>query len=210
MTENSLTIATPIAEYTKYFPKTFSLETPRVILRLMDPDDFDHFLKITNNHDIWKYFTKDLFEETELKTWMEEAFLERASFKKMPFTIIDKDTKTICGSTSYGNISFFDKRVEIGWTWLGAEYLGTGINHHAKFALLSFAFEVMKFERVEIKTDNLNERAKAALIKIGMKPEGILRSHMQMHSNRRRDSIYYSIIKEEWVSVRTLFFADMI
>ena len=64
----------------------------------------------------------------------------------MPFTIIDKDTKSICGSTSYGNISFYDKRLEIGWSWLGTEYIGTGVNSHAKFALLSFAFEVMKIE----------------------------------------------------------------
>jgi RimJ/RimL family protein N-acetyltransferase len=88
--------------------------------------------------------------------------------------------------------------------------MGTGVNRHAKFAMLSFALEVMKMERVEVKTDNLNERAKAALLKIGMKPEGVLRSHMQMHSNRRRDSIYYSIIKEEWEEVKALFFGDLV
>jgi RimJ/RimL family protein N-acetyltransferase len=136
--------------------------------------------------------------------------MDRDTGKRAPYAILDKDTKNICGSTSYGNISFYDKRIEIGWSWLGTEYMGTGINHHVKFALLSFAFEVMKMERVEIKTDNLNERAKTALLKIGMKPEGILRSHMQMHSNRRRDTIYYSIIKEEWEAVKSLFFADMI
>ena len=144
-----------------------------------------------------------------MQQWIEEALMERSQQKRMPFTIIDKDTKTICGSTSYGNISFFDKRIEIGWTWIGTEYMGTGINHHAKFALLSFAFEALKMERVEIKTDNLNERAKTALIKIGMKPEGVLRSHMQMHSNRRRDSVYYGMLKGEWETVKSLFFADL-
>lgn len=200
----------PLLEYKKYFPPTFSLETPRVLLKLMQESDYDHFVPITKDHDIWKYFTKDLFSEDELKQWVREAIQEMKNGKRAPFSIFDKDTKTVCGSTSYGNISFFDKRIEIGWTWLGSEYIGTGINRHAKFALLSFAFEVMKMERVEIKTDNLNERAKTALIKIGMKPEGVLRSHMQMHSNRRRDSIYYSIIKDEWQTVKTLFFADMI
>jgi RimJ/RimL family protein N-acetyltransferase len=67
----------------------------------------------------------------------------------------------------------------------------------------------MKMERVEIKTDFLNERAKAALLKIGMKPEGVLRSHMQMHSNRRRDTIYFSIIKNEWQERKEHFFADL-
>lgn len=199
-----------LSEFKKYFSPSFTLETPRVLLRPMEESDYDHFLPLAQNPDTWKYFTKDLSQKGELKQWVEEALVDRSTGKRAPFTIFDKDTKTICGSTSYGNISFYDKRLEIGWTWLGTEYLGTGINHHAKFSLLSFAFEVMKMERVEVKTDNENERAKAALIKIGMKPEGVLRSHMQMHSNRRRNSIYYSIIKEEWEPVKALFFADMI
>ncbi|MBC7827547.1 MAG: GNAT family N-acetyltransferase [Chitinophagaceae bacterium] len=196
--------------YQKFFPRSFVLETPRVILRLLERNDQHLFSPLTKSNEIWKYFTKDLSEESALKQWIEEALMERTNSKRMPFTIIDKDTKSICGSTSYGNLSFFDKRVEIGWTWLGTEFMGTGVNRQAKFALLSFAFEVMKMERVEVKTDNLNERAKTALLKIGMKPEGVLRSHMQMHSNRRRDSVYYSILQEEWENVKSLFFADLV
>lgn len=199
-----------LSGYDDFFPSTFSLETPRVLLRLMKHDDYGHFLGLTKNHDIWKFFTKDLYDDHELKRWIEDALIERSNNTRMPFSIFDKDTKTICGTTSYGNISFYDRRIEIGWTWLGTEYFGNGINHHAKFALLSFAFEAMKMERVEIKTDILNERAKAALLKIGMKPEGVLRSHMQMHSNRRRDTVYYSILKEEWQNVKLLFFADLV
>lgn len=88
--------------------------------------------------------------------------------------------------------------------------MGTGVNRHAKFALISYAFDVMEMERVEVKTDNLNERAKAALLKVGMIPEGILRSHMLMHSNRRRDTIYFSIIKKEWPERFDAFFSDML
>lgn len=209
MTETTSEFLDPMAEYHKFFPATFSLETPRVMLRLISQQDIQHFSKIAKDAEIWKYFTKDLSDEVTLERWIEEAWSERANGKRMPFTIFDKDTKTVCGSTSYGNISFYDKRVEIGWSWLGTEYMGTGVNRHAKFALLSFAFEAMKMERVEVKTDNLNERAKAALLRIGMKPEGVLRSHMQMHSNRRRDSIYYSILKDEWEAVKGLFFADL-
>jgi RimJ/RimL family protein N-acetyltransferase len=209
MITNTSGLMAPIDEYQKFFPFSFSLETPRVILRLIDHKDHQQFSIIAKNKEIWKYFTKDLSEDIALEQWIDKALAERAIGKRMPFTIIDKDTKTVCGSTSYGNISFYDKRLEIGWTWLGIEYMGTGVNRHAKFALLSFAFEVMKMERVEVKTDNLNERAKTALIKIGMKPEGVLRSHMQMHSNRRRDSIYYSILKEEWETVKSLFFGDL-
>lgn len=210
MSNNTTAIQNPIAEYNKFFPPTFSLETPRVILRLLDPSDLPHLSLLTKNKEIWAYFTKDLSDDLSLEQWIAEALEDRRIGKRMPFTIIDRDTKIISGTTSYGNISFPDKRLEIGWTWLGTAHMGTGVNRHAKFAMLSFVLEVMKMERVEVKTDNLNERAKKALLKVGMKPEGVLRSHMQMHSNRRRDSIYYSIIKEEWEEVKALFFGDLI
>ena len=87
--------------------------------------------------------------------------------------------------------------------------MGTGVNRHAKFALMSHAFEALQMERVEVKTDYLNERARKALIKIGMYEEGVLRSHMQMFNNRRRDTIYYSIIRDEWPEVKKRFFSDL-
>jgi N-acetyltransferase len=197
-------------EYQKFFSDNFTLETPRVLLRLMTPQDYEAFLPLAKDTATWKYFTKDLSDEQELKTWMQQLLAEREKEVRMPFTVIDKHTHEICGSTSFLNISFYDKRLEIGSSWLGTSFVGTGVNREAKFALLSFAFEVMKMERVEIKTDNLNERAKAALLKVGMKPEGVLRSHMQMHSNRRRDTIYFSIIKNEWQERKMSFFPEML
>ena len=195
--------------YQRAFPDHFTLETPRVLLRLLKAEDFDALKKLTKDHDIWSYFTVDLYDDGELKKWMEEAFSSRKSFTRMPFVVIDKDSNEICGSTSYGNISFYDKRIEIGWSWLGVQHMGTGVNRHAKFALMSHAFEALQMERVEVKTDYLNERARKALIKIGMYEEGVLRSHMQMFNNRRRDTIYYSIIRDEWPEVKKRFFSDL-
>ena len=197
-------------DYQRFFPDNFTLETPRVLLRLVTPEDYETFLPLTKDKETWKYFTKDLSDEQELKDWMQQLFKEREQESRMPFTVIDKHSNEVCGSTSYLNFSFYDKRLEIGHTWLGPSFIGTGINRAAKFALLSFAFEVMKMERVEIKTDNLNERAKAALLKVGMKPEGVFRSHMLMHGGRRRDSIYYSIIRSEWEERKTHFFPEML
>lgn len=199
-----------ISEYEHFFPATCSLETPRVILRLLQPEDYDHFLPLTLSKDTWQYFTKDLSEPHELQNWIYVALQERAQHKRMPFTIIDKDTGMVCGSTSFGNISFYDQRVEIGWSWLGPGYRGMGVNRQAKFALLSYAFEVMKVARVEVKTDNLNERSKAALLKVGMIPEGLLRSHMLMHSGRRRDSLYFSLLRHEWPERKRSFFPDLL
>lgn len=197
-------------DYQRFFPDSFTLETTRVLLRLMTPQDYEALLPLTKDQDIWKYFVNDLGTDEGLKTWMDKLFNERQHEMRMPFTVIDKHTHEICGCTSFMNISFHDKRLEIGSTWLGAPFIGTGVNRQAKFALLSFAFEVMKMERVEIKTDNLNERSKAALLKVGMKPEGVLRSHTLMHDNRRRDTIYFSIIKSEWEERKQNFFSDML
>jgi RimJ/RimL family protein N-acetyltransferase len=196
--------------FTKFFPADFTLETPRVLLRSMTENDYEAFLPLCVNKDTWQYFSKDLSDPQELRAWVDTALKEKAAQQRMPFTIYDKDAKQICGSSSYGNISFYDKRLEIGWSWLGPDFIGTGVNKQAKFALLSYAFEVMRMERVEIKTDVLNERSKAALLKVGMKPEGVLRSHSLMHSNRRRDSIYFSILKDEWVERKQSFFVELL
>ena len=198
-----------MTEYNKFFPESLILETPRVNLRLMQMKDFDSLQTLTQSPALWKYFSKNLADPAELKQWMKEAIQEKDQGKRVPFVVIDKDEQKICGCTSFGNISFSDQRIEIGWTWLGEEALGTGVNRQAKFALLSYAFEVLKMERVELKTDNLNERSKAALRKIGATEEGVLRSHMLMQDNRRRDSVYFSIIKDEWERVKRNYFGEL-
>ena len=182
------------------------LETDKVILRPLQHLDIAAFSQITNDDSLWKYFTFLLNDHAELQRWVETALKEREEGKRVPFTIIEKATGNICGSTSLGSISYYDKRIEIGWSWLAKHYQGTGINFHAKFSMLSYVFDVLDWERLEIKTDNLNERAKQGLRKIGAKEEGVLRSHMQMPLNRRRDSIYFSILKNEWPGVKNSIF----
>jgi RimJ/RimL family protein N-acetyltransferase len=182
------------------------LETDKVILRPLQHLDIAAFSQITNDDSLWKYFTFLLNDPVELERWVEIALKEREEGKRIPFTIIEKATGNVCGSTSLGSISYYDKRIEIGWSWLAKQYQGTGINFHAKFSMLSYAFDVLDWERVEIKTDNLNERAKQGLRKIGAKEEGVLRAHMQMPLNRRRDSIFFSILKNEWPQVKDSIF----
>lgn len=185
------------------------LETDQVLLRPLLLQDISLFSPLTKESTIWEYFTFFLDDDAELQRWIELALQERKEGKRIPFTIIEKSTGKVCGSTSFGSVSYFDRRIEIGWSWLGKDFQGTGINFQAKFSLLSYVFEILEWERVEIKTDNLNERAKQGLRKIGAKEEGVLRSHMQMPLNRRRDSVYFSILKDEWPSVRNSIFKEL-
>ena len=186
-----------------------TLETDKVLLRPLQHLDIVSFSVMANDASLWTYFSMLLNDSTELERWVDIALAEREEGKRIPFTIIEKASGNTCGSTSFGSISLFDKRIEIGWSWLGKPYQGTGINFHAKFSLLSYAFDVLQWERVEIKTDNGNERAKQGLIKIGAKEEGVLRSHTQMPMNRRRDSVYFSILKNEWPGIRNSIFKSI-
>ena len=186
-----------------------SLQSELVLLRPLRKDDLSSFSLLVSDSSLWDYFTLELNVPDQLEKWVKIALENRLDNLRIPFTIIEKSTGKITGSTSFGSISFFDKRIEIGWSWLAKEFQGSGINFHAKFLLLSYAFEILEFERVEIKTDNLNERAKHALRKIGAREEGVLKSHMQMPNNRRRDSVYFSILKHEWPEIKKTIFAKI-
>ena len=191
-------------------PADLALETNLVLLRPIQTDDFDPFLQLASADDeMWDYFTLHLGKPDHLEKWMQMAFDDRATGSRRAFTIIDKRTGAIAGSSSLGNISEFDLRAEIGWSWLGKEYRSTGINRHAKFAMMRYAFDVLQFERVEFKTDVLNDRARQGLRRVGAVEEGVLRSHMTMWNNRRRTSIYYSVLKNEWPELKKSVFSDI-
>lgn len=178
------------------------LESNLVLLRPLSSVDFDALREIAFDPDIWKFTPSRISNEEELRFYLNTALDELKKNTRYPFIIIDKENKKAAGSTSYGNISFKDKRIEIGWSWLGKDYRGSGINEHCKFLLMQYAFEKLGFVRVEFKTDVLNERARKALTKIGAVEEGVLRSHTLMNEGRRRDTIYYSVLASEWQSVK--------
>lgn len=199
-----------LAPYDRFFPDGFSLETHLVELRMMRPDDYEAFRPLVQDESIWTWFTRNLARPGELQKWVDDALEARRDKTRVPLTIIDKAENKICGSTSYLNLSFYDKRLEIGATWLGSAFMGTGVNLHAKFMLLSHAFDVLGMERVEVKTDVLNERARKSLLRLGLQEEAVLRSHMLMFDDRRRDTIYYSLLREEWPVVKKRIFGGMI
>lgn len=182
------------------FAENIILENETVLLRPLTKEDYEGLSKIAFEPEIWKFTTSCALNSNELKEYINNALDKRNRNSRYPFAVIHKASGSIAGSTSYGNISVKDKRIEIGWTWLGKIFRGTGLNKECKVLLLQYAFEHLKFERIEFKTDVLNTAARKSLQKLGAKEEGILRSHTLMHGGRRRDTIYYSILAEEWYS----------
>lgn len=191
------------------FDTDIILEDECVLLRRYHNTDKIQLEDIVYDEDIWRLMPTKVSNPEELDTWIQTVAHGYKSGTRYTFMIMDKATGKIAGSTSYGNISDTDKRLEIGWTWLSRDYRGTGLNKHCKFLLLRYAFEVLKYERVELKTDVLNLRSRRAMQKIGATEEGILRSHTLMHDGRRRDTIYYSILKPEWEQIKQTVFGDM-
>jgi len=192
-------------------PSDLTLETKRALLRPLSAADYDTFLNLAKQDaDMWYYFSYNLGDEKQLQRWFELAFADKAANTRRPFTIIDKQSGKIGGSSSLGNISMHDLRAEIGWSWLGKDFRSTGLNKHAKYAMMKYAFEELNFERIEFKTDFQNARARKGLQNVGGTEEGILRSHMTMWNNRRRTSIYYSVLKNEWQGLRETIFKDMV
>lgn len=174
--------------------RTITLENEFVLLRPLTRQDFSLLQPLVSEPDMWIYFTHDLSIQEEFENWAEAHFRE----ERLQFTIIEKGTGKVAGATAFGNYSARDQRVEIGWTWLGKAFQGTGINQSMKKLMLDYCFGELKLKRVEIKTDVLNMPARMALLKFGAVEEGILRSHTLMTHGRRRDTIYYSVIEGEW------------
>ena len=125
-----------------------------------------------------------------------------AAGRRVPYVITDKSSGDVAGSMSIGNMAERDGRLEIGWSWLGLAYQGMGINRWAKFLMMEHAFDTLGAERVEFKTDKLNVQARHALRNIGATEEGTLRSFNPMPGGRRRDAVFYSVLRGEWPAVR--------
>jgi RimJ/RimL family protein N-acetyltransferase len=175
-------------------------------LRQIASTDLDRLLPVALDARIWTYFVVRIETRRDLEQYIADAVGQHRAGARDTF-IIETVAGDVAGSTAFGNWSAKDRRVEIGWTWLGRQYQGSGTNKEAKFLLLSYAFEVLGMARVEFKTDVLNVQARKGLRNIGATEEGVLRSHTLMAGGRRRDTIYYSILEDEWRARRETVFS---
>jgi RimJ/RimL family protein N-acetyltransferase len=137
-----------------------------------------------------------------MRAYIETALEGQAAGIALPFATIARATGRAIGSTRFANIDRANRHVEIGWTWLGEKCQRTAANTEAKYLMLRHAFETWRCLRVEFKTDSLNERSRAALLRIGAKEEGIFRNHVITWTGRIRHSVYYSIVDSEWPAVK--------
>lgn len=181
------------------FNKDYILENERAMLRPLAPSDLDNLLSFSlNEPELWKFSLVSGGGEAGLKNYIQLAIDARKEKKEYPFIVFDKLHKSYAGSTRFYDIQLQHQTLQLGYTWYGKDFQGTGLNKQCKFLLLSFAFEKMGMERVEFRADNMNKRSIAAMKSIGCKEEGVLRSNSLKQDGSRRDSIVLSILREEW------------
>ena len=138
----------------------------------------------------------------EMLAYVKAALDQQARGVSLPFTIMERASGKIIGSTRYANIEHAHRRVEIGWTWVAIRWQRTAVNTECKYLLLRHAFETLGCIRVELKTDSLNDKSRKAIARIGGREEGIFRNHMITSTGRIRDSVYFSVIDSEWPQVK--------
>ena len=182
------------------FEAAYIIENDRVLIRPLVKEDISHLLPFSlNEPELWTYSLVPAHGEENLKKYMELALAKREQHDSYPFIVYDKKTQQYAGSTRFYDIQIQHNTVQLGYTWFGKAFQGTGLNKHCKYLLLKFAFETLGVDRVEFRADNNNKRSIAAMQSIGCTVEGVLRSNCKA-INGRRDSIVLSILKDEWTA----------
>ncbi len=181
------------------FDAHLELQNERALIRPLTEEHLPYLLPVAiKDKNLLQYSPTAIYTGDLLEKYIATAIADRKNGIRYAFAIWDKQKEKYAGSTSYASISNKDKRLEIGYTWIGKEFQGSGLNARVKSLLLHYAFTQLKFERVEFKTDERNITSRKAIEKLGAIYEGTLRSHMLMPDGYRRNSVYYSILRTEW------------
>jgi RimJ/RimL family protein N-acetyltransferase len=179
-----------------------TLEGQQVRLEPLSGEHRQQLVLAADDGQLWKSNLTIVPSHATIDEYLAAAFAGQNSGRELPFVIINKALNQLVGTTRFYDIERIDQRVAIGYTWLSRSAQRTPINTEAKLLLLTHAFEVWKFVRVELITDVLNEQSRAAILRLGAQEEGVLRSHMVMPDGRIRDSVVFSIIAAEWPEVK--------
>jgi len=182
------------------------LENNRVKLSLLDLSNYRHLIPIAQEKDLIYYSPSYISSPEKLKAYVQVAVDGYYNKTIIPFIIYDKAKQTYAGSTRFGLINNKNKVLHIGWTWIGKEFQGTGLNKQMKFLMLQYAFEELKFDKVEFRIDERNIKSRRAVEKIGGTLEGILRKDTLMNDGFKRSTCCYGILKEEWSKIKSSIF----
>lgn len=171
----------------------------------LEPLSLDHvpgLIAAGCDPELWKITVNDGSTPEAMRNWVNGALEDQRRGAAVPFATLLQESGEVVGGSRFGSISENDRRAEIGWTWVGRPWQRSAVNTEAKYLMLCHAFDVWRLTRVEFKTDAINAQSRAALLRIGAKEEGILRKHALTWTGRYRDSVFFSILDDEWPAVK--------
>lgn len=180
-----------------FFSSELILENESILLRPLTNDDLHKIESISYNKELGEFGAR-VKNRDDLIQYFNFCINSKKEKELYPLIIISKENNDPIGITMFGNISFPNKRLEIGWTWIGEKFQGTGINAICKELLLNYCFDNLNLRRVEFKVDVNNLKSQRAVEKIGAIKEGFLRNYNIQSYGESKGTYVYSILKEEW------------
>ena len=179
-----------------------TLQNQKVILRPLQQSDEELLWPIAQEKALWVYGLKDLSVRENLNQYIQSAIKDRTNGICAVWIIIDAASGRAAGCTRLAEISWKDERGQIGWTWIGKDFQGSGLNKAMKYEILKYGFETLGLNRIELKADERNLQSRKAILKLGATEEGTLRQHMKIADGFIRNTVFYSILKSEWSRVK--------
>ncbi len=180
-----------------------------VELHPLQPEHKAALLEAAADGELWNLKVTHVPGPDTVDAYIETAIAGREAGSVIPFVIVRKGTGQVVGSTRFWKVDRVNRKLEIGHTWLAQSTQKTAINTQAKLLLLTYAFDVLDCVRVQFTTDELNEKSRAAILRLGAVQEGIVRHERIMPDGRKRNSVRFSIIDSEWPQVKAALQAKL-
>jgi len=191
-------LATSKEMNTEILNTQIELENGRVKLIPFNDLRNQELKEIIFDDEIWKYMGMYIRTKSDFENYLTNTLNAQKNGICYPFLIIDKLTKRVAGSSRYGYLNTASEKCEIGWTWYGKDFQGTGLNTACKYELLKFGFESIGFRRIQFSADQENIRSQKAIEKLGAVKEGLFRNNYIDSEGKSKNDVYYSIIKDDW------------
>ena len=179
-----------------------TLQGQGIVLRPLQYTDADALLHAAADGELWNLTVTVVPSATTVDSYLKKALDGREAGTVMPFAIVLKETGEVIGSTRFWKIDPLNRKLEIGSSWISARFQKTFVNTEAKYLMLRHAFEVLDCVRVQFTTDENNQKSRNAILRLGAQQEGIVRHERIMPDGRKRNSVLFSIIDDEWPQVR--------
>lgn len=179
-----------------------TLEGPRIILRPLLPSDAEALVDAAQDGELWNLPFTVVPSRDTVQHYIAQALSGRDAGTVLPYVTVLKTTGQVIGCTRFWKVDRQHRKLEIGSTWIASRWQRTFVNTEAKYLMLRYAFESLDCVRVQFTTDEINQKSRQAILRLGAQQEGIVRHERIMPDGRKRNSVRFSIIDDEWPAVR--------